>query len=108
MLYGRRMLGWRGRPIKGAGWLWRGTRDGRRVGEREEATAAPRDGGGRREHCECLPCSAIPLPPSRSLCGARSLGLALPGAVGLGADAALEVLVGCSSLPCARVPLVPT
>lgn len=52
--------------------------------------------------------SACPAPLSRSLCSARSLGLALPGAVGLGADAALEVLVGCSSLPCARVPLVPT
>lgn len=47
------------------------------------------------------------LPASRSLCGARSPGLALAGTVGPGADAALEVLVGCSSLPCARVPLVP-
>lgn len=54
------------------------------------------------------PLSRCRLPASRSLCGARSPGLALPGTVGLGADAALEVLVGCSSLPCARVPLVPT
>lgn len=45
---------------------------------------------------------------SRSLRGARSPELALPGTVGPGADAALEVLVGYSSLPCARVPLVPS
>lgn len=61
MLYGRRMPGRRRRPIKGAAgavWPCRGTRDGRRVGEWEEAAAVSWDGGGRREHCECLPCSA--------------------------------------------------
>lgn len=100
MLYGRRMPGRRGRPVKGAAgaaWPRRGTRDGRRVGEREEAEAAPRDGGGRRAHCECLPCSAtpcplpppgVPLPPRCSFSGAgaprngRSRSRRCPGGAG--------------------------
>lgn len=67
--------------------------------------------GGERIVSACpapLPSARRLLTASRFLCGARSPGLALPGAVGLGADSALEVLVGCSSLPCARVPPVPS
>lgn len=59
--------------------------------------------GGERVVSACpapLPTARCRLPASRSLCGARSPGLALPGAAGLGADSALEVLVGCSRNGC--------
>lgn len=55
-----------------------------------------------------LPPARCRLPAPRSLGGARSPGLALPGTGALGAGAALEVLVGCSSLPRSQVPLMPS